>query len=170
VDIPLVAIATIEPTREFSRIVRINHRRTVTIAGDIDTDVANTNEVINDTRNRFLPELQSQYPDLAISLEGEIKNSRETNTSILSGSILGVRGVYLLLSLQFRNYREPFIVLLNIPLALISVIWGHWLMGLGLTMPSMIGFVSLAGVVVNDSILLVEYESREILGEINKIK
>ena len=157
VDIPLVAIATIEPTREFSRIVRINHRRTVTIAGDIDADVANTNEVINDTRNRFLPALQNQYPDLAISLEGEVKNSRETNTSILSGFILGVCGVYLLLCLQFRNYREPFIVLLNIPLALIGVIWGHWLMGLDFTMPSMIGFVSLAGVVVNDSILLVEY-------------
>lgn len=92
-----------------------------------------------------------------ISLEGEVKNSRETNSSVLSGFILGVAGVYLLLSLQFRNYREPFTVLMNIPLALIGVIWGHWLMGLDLTMPSMIGFVSLAGIVVNDSILLVEY-------------
>lgn len=160
VDIPLVAIATIEPAREFSRIVRINHQRTVTISGDIDAEIANTNEVINDTRNRFLPALQSQYPDVLISLEGEVKNSRETNTSILSGFILGVAGVYLLLSLQFRNYREPCIVLLNIPLALIGVIWGHWLMGLDLTMPSMIGFVSLAGIVVNDSILLVEYVKR----------
>ncbi len=157
VDIPLVAIATIDPTREFSRIVRINHQRTVTISGDIDAEIANTNEVINDTRDRFLPELRNLYPDLLISLEGEVKNSRETNTSVLSGFILGVAGVYLLLSWQFRNYREPFIVLMNIPLALIGVIWGHWLMGLDLTMPSMIGFVSLAGIVVNDSILLVEY-------------
>ncbi len=157
VDMPLVAIATIEPMREFSRIVRINHQRTVTISGDIDAEIANTNEVINDTRDRFLPELQQQYPGLFISLEGEVKNSRETNRSVLSGFILGVAGVYLLLSLQFRNYREPFIVLMNIPLALIGVIWGHWLMGLDLTMPSMIGFVSLAGIVVNDSILLVEY-------------
>ena len=157
VDIPLVSIATIEPTREFSRIVRINHQRTVTISGDIDAKIANTNEVISDTRHRFLPELRNRYPDLFISLEGEVKNSRETNTSVLSGFILGVVGVYLLLSLQSRNYREPCIVLMNIPLALIGVIWGHWLMGLDLTMPSMIGFVSLAGIVVNDSILLVEY-------------
>ncbi len=157
VAIPLVAIATIEPTREYSRIVRINHQRTVTISGDIDAEIANTNDVINDTRARFLPTLQKQYPGLFISLEGEVKNSRETNRSVLSGFILGVAGVYLLLSLQFRNYREPFIVLMNIPLALIGVIWGHWLMGLDLTMPSMIGFVSLAGIVVNDSILLVEY-------------
>jgi multidrug efflux pump subunit AcrB len=116
--------------------------------------------VINDTRDRFLPDLRNLYPDLFISLEGEVKNSRETNTSVLSGFILGVAGVYLLLSLQFRNYREPFVVLMNIPLALIGVIWGHWLMRLDLTMPSMIGFVSLAGIVVNDSILLVEYVKR----------
>jgi multidrug efflux pump subunit AcrB len=157
VDIPLSAIATIEPAREFSRIVRIHHQRTVTISGDIDAKIANTNEVIHDTRNRFLSALQNQYPEVSISLEGEVKNSRETNASLLSGFILGVAGVYLLLSLQFRNYREPLIVLLNIPLALMGVIWGHWLMGLDLTMPSMIGFVSLAGVVVNESILLVDY-------------
>ena len=101
--------------------------------------------------------LKENYPGIAISLEGEVENSRETNTSVLSGFILGIAGVYLLLSLQFRNYREPFVVLINIPLALIGVIWGHLLMGLDLTLPSMIGFVSLAGIVVNDSILLVEY-------------
>jgi multidrug efflux pump subunit AcrB len=62
-----------------------------------------------------------------------------------------------LLSLQFKNYREPIVVMLNIPLALIGAILGHYIMGLDFTMPSMIGFVSLAGVVVNDSILLVEF-------------
>jgi multidrug efflux pump subunit AcrB len=66
-------------------------------------------------------------------------------------------GVFLLLSLQFRNYREPLVVMMNIPLALIGAIMGHLIMGLDFTLPSMIGFVSLAGVVVNDSILLVEF-------------
>ncbi len=155
--IPLAAIAQIKEVREFSRIVRINHQRTITISGDIDSEIANTNEVINDTKKRFLPQLQQKYPGLRFSLEGEVKNSKETNTSVLSGFIFGVAGVYLLLCLIFRNYWEPFIVLINIPLALIGVIWGHLIMGLDLTLPSMIGFVSLAGIVVNDSILLVEY-------------
>ena len=66
-------------------------------------------------------------------------------------------GVYLLCIFQFRNYREPVVVLSTIPMALIGVIGGHLIMGLDLTMPSMIGFVSLSGVVVNDSILLVEF-------------
>ncbi len=160
VDIPLIAIADISEKREFSRIMRINHQRTVTISGDIDADVANTNEIISDTRKRFLSELQLRYPGLYISLEGEVKNSKETNTSVLSGFILGIIGVYFLLSFQFKNYSEPLVVLMNIPLALIGVIWGHKLMGLDITMPSMIGFVSLAGIVVNDSILLVEYVKR----------
>jgi HAE1 family hydrophobic/amphiphilic exporter-1 len=95
-----------------------------------------------------------------ISLEGEVKNSRETNTSVLTGFLLGICGVYFLLSFQFRNYRELLIVLMNIPLALIGVVWGHKLMGLDITLPSMIGFVSLAGIVVNDSILLVEFVKR----------
>lgn len=163
VDIPLSAIANISEKREFSRIIRINHQRTVTISGDIDADVANTNEVINDTRERFLNDLQQRYPGMYISLEGEVKNSQETNTSVIIGFILGISGVYFLLSFQFRNYREPLVVLMNIPLALIGVVWGHKLMGLDITMPSMIGFVSLAGIVVNDSILLVEFVKRRCL-------
>ncbi len=65
--------------------------------------------------------------------------------------------MFVILSYQFRSYLEPFVVLLAIPLALIGVLWGHWLLGYALSMPSIMGFVSLAGVVVNDSILLVQY-------------
>lgn len=157
VDIPLSAIAVVEEKREFSRINRVDHQRTVTITGDIDSEISNTNEIISDTRKRFLSELQQRYPNMSISLEGEVKNSQETNLSVLMGFVLGIAGVFFLLSFQFRNFREPWIVLMNIPMALIGVIWGHKLMGLDITMPSMIGFVSLAGIVVNDSILLVEF-------------
>ncbi len=160
VDIPLSAMARITENRTVSTIKRVDHHRTVTISGDIDANLANTNEVITDTRKRFLSDLQLRYPELIIGLEGEVKNSAETNASVLTGFILGISGVYFLLSFQFRNYREPLVVLMNIPLALIGVVWGHKLMGLDITMPSMIGVVSLAGIVVNDSILLVEYVKR----------
>ncbi len=155
--IPLSAIAQIEMERGYSRIIRIDHQRTVTVTGDVDAQSANTQELMAQLRKTLLPTLLEQYPDVEVSLEGEVKNSQETNRSILNGFLLALFGVYLLLSLQFKNFREPILVLINIPLALIGVIWGHVLMGLDLTMPSLIGFVSLAGVVVNDSILLVEY-------------
>jgi multidrug efflux pump subunit AcrB len=154
---PLSAVAEIKEQREFSRVVRINHQRTVTVLSDVDTKIANTKEIIKHTREKFLPQLKQKYPSISFGLEGEVKKDSETSGSIFIGFILGIIGIYLLLSLQFQNYKEPIVVLLNIPLALIGVIWGHLFMGLDMGLPSMIGFVAMAGVVVNDSILLVEF-------------
>ncbi len=155
--IPLTSIAIITETREFARIGHVNHLRTVNIYGDVDANIANTSEVIKGLEINFLSTLQQRYPNVNFGLKGEVENGTETKVSILTGFGLGAFGVFLLLSLQFRNYREPLLVMINIPLALIGAIWGHFIMGLDFTMPSMIGFVSLAGVVVNDSILLVEF-------------
>ncbi|MBT5230800.1 MAG: efflux RND transporter permease subunit, partial [Methylococcales bacterium] len=155
--IPLVSVATITEERLFSRIGHINHQRTVNVYGDVEAEVANTSEVVLSLRNNFLDTVQTRYPGVHFNLKGEVENGAETRISILTGFGLGAFGVFLLLSLQFRNYREPVIVMLNIPLALIGAIWGHFIMGLDFTLPSMIGFVSLAGIVVNDSILLVEF-------------
>jgi multidrug efflux pump subunit AcrB len=155
--IPLSSVAIITEEREYARIGHINHRRTVNIYGDVEADIANTSEVIGSLEKNFLSTLQERFPDIGFSLKGEVEKGTETKVSILTGFGLGAFGVFLLLSLQFRNYREPVIVMINIPLALIGAIWGHLIMGLEFTLPSMIGFVSLAGVVVNDSILLVEY-------------
>jgi multidrug efflux pump subunit AcrB len=155
--IPLSSIAVITEKRGFARIGHVNHQRTVTIFGDVDAAEANTAEIIADTEKYFLNGLEQRYPDVSISFKGEVENGTETKMSILSGFALGALAVFLLLSLIFKNYREPAIVMLNIPLALIGAIWGHLLMGLDFTLPSMIGFVSLAGIVVNDSILLVVF-------------
>jgi len=162
VAIPLSSVATVTEKRGFARIGRINHQRTVTIFGEVDAAIANTSEIIAGTESDFLPGLQQRYPDITIKLKGEVENGTETRMSILSGFGLGALGVFLLLSLIFKNYREPAIVMLNIPLALIGAIWGHLLMGLDFTLPSMIGFVSLAGIVVNDSILLVVFVKHHI--------
>ena len=153
--IPLTAIADIETGRGFSRINRVNGQRTVTVQGDVDVTVANANEIVSDTRAKFFPQLATRYPDVSVSLQGQNKEAQTTQRSMLSGFILGLIGVYLLLSFQFRSYLEPLIVMLIIPFALIGAVVGHILLGLEFTMPSMLGFVALAGVVVNDSILLV---------------
>jgi len=155
--IPLTAIADIEMGRGYSRINRVNGQRTVTVQGDIDVTVANANEILKDTGKVFFPELLKRYPDVSVTLEGQNKKAQKTQKSMLSGFILGLIGVYLLLSFQFKSYIEPFIVMVIIPFALIGAIVGHILLGLDFTMPSMLGFVALAGVVVNDSILLVNF-------------
>ena len=156
-EIPLSSVATVTEERHFARIGHINHQRTVNIYGDVDADIANTSDVITGLKVNFLDSLEERYPSVSFALKGEVENGTETKMSILTGFGLGAFGVFLLLSMQFQNYREPLIVMINIPLALIGAIWGHFIMGLDFTLPSMIGFVSLAGIVVNDSILLVEF-------------
>ena len=160
--IPLSSVAEIQMTRGFSRISRVNNQRAVTVYGDIDADVNNTNQVLNDVTKRWLPEFEKNYPELRLVYEGEVKNAGTTQKSMMSAFILGLFGVFILLSFQFESYSEPLVVLVAIPLALIGVIWGHLIMGLEFTMPSMLGFVSLAGIVVNDSILLVEFVKRRV--------
>ncbi|MCW8920598.1 MAG: efflux RND transporter permease subunit, partial [Sedimenticola sp.] len=156
-QVPLNTVAVIQNSRGFSRIQRVNGVRTVTIQGDLDTRLANAREIINHTRANFLPELLSRYPGIEVAVEGESKESAKTGQSMLRGFGIGLVGIFILLSFQFRSYVEPLVVMSIIPLALIGVIWGHLLMGLSLTMPGIIGFTSLAGIVVNDSILLVEF-------------
>ncbi|WP_261843315.1 efflux RND transporter permease subunit [Aliamphritea ceti] len=160
--IPLGNVAEIVPTRSFSRIHRIDNLRTVTVLGDIDANLNNTNAVLGDMKQSFLPGFAARYPDVKLVLKGEVAEGGETQGSMGTSLLMGLAGIFILLSFQFRSYMEPFIVMVNIPLALIGVIWGHWLLGLDITMPSMLGFVSLAGIVVNDSILLVEFVKRRI--------
>ncbi len=160
--IPLVNVAEIMSTRDYSRIQRINAQRTVTIYGDIDATVNNTQAIFQDLQKTFLAEFKQQYPDISIHFEGEIKEGPLTRNSMRNSMILGLIGIFALLSLQFRSYAEPILVMANIPLAFIGVIFGHLLMGLDITMPSLLGFVSLAGIVVNDSILLVEFVKQHI--------
>ncbi len=160
--IPLVNVATISNTRDYSRIQRINAQRAVTIYGDIDAAVNNTQAVFKDLETNFLAGFKQNYPDINIHFEGEIKEGPLTRNSMRSSMLLGLLGVFILLSLQFRSYTAPILVMSNIPLAFIGVIFGHLLLNLDITMPSLLGFVSLAGIVVNDSILLVEFIQKHI--------
>ena len=156
-QIPLGAVATLETGRGFARISRINSRRTVTIRGDVDTKVANTDEIIADTRARFLPEFKQRYPDVDIILEGQAKEAQKTGNSMRKALMLGIFGIYILLSFQLKSYIQPLLIIAAIPLAFIGVVLGHLIVGLDLSMTSIMGFISLAGVVVNDSILIVTF-------------
>ncbi len=153
--VPLSAVTDVESARGWSRIARVNGLRTVTLRGDIDGRRTNMVALVDRMRRAFLPEFQTKYPDVTVAFEGELKEGATTRASIFRGMLVGLLGVFILLSFQFRSYLEPFVVMVAIPLALIGVVAGHLIMGISLSMPSILGFVSLAGIVVNDSILLV---------------
>ncbi len=155
--VPLSAVAEVGISRGYARISRVNGQRTVTVQGDVDVKVANANEILRDLESNFFPALQERYPGVAISLQGQNKEASTTQQSMIAGFLLGLIGVYLLLCFLFRNWVEPVIVMAIIPFALGGAIVGHMVLGLDFTMPSVLGFVALAGVVVNDSILLVNF-------------
>ncbi|MHC4937597.1 MAG: efflux RND transporter permease subunit [Planctomycetota bacterium] len=157
-QVPLGTVATVEESRGLARIARVDRRRTVTVIGDVDSRYANTAVIMGIFGEEVIPGMKERGFD--VSLEGEMSEGAETQKSMMRALLIGMIGVFVLLSFQFRSYLEPITVMLAIPFALIGVIWGHWAMGLALTMPSIMGFASLAGVVVNDSILLVAFLKR----------
>ena len=154
-QVPLSTVAEIENETGWSRIARVDGRRTVTVRGDVDALQTNTVKVIAQLEREFFPQLAERHPEIVVSYEGEIKETGTTQASMRRSMLVGLLGIFVLLSFQFRSYIEPLIVMAAIPFALIGVTAGHFLMGIDLSMPSLLGLVSLAGIVVNDSILLV---------------
>lgn len=152
--VPLSAVAEISQDRGWARIQRIDGRRTVSVQGVVSAP-GNAAEIIGHTGEAFLPGLRERYPDLAISLEGAARETAKTGASVRRNLILGVVGIYLLLAFQFRSYIEPLAVMVAIPMSIVGAFWAHFLLGLELSMPSMVGLAALTGVVVNDTILLV---------------
>jgi len=157
-------VARIPEVRGYSRLHRVDGRPTVTLEGLVDASASTTSAVIGDTMSRFVPDWLARHPDIELDVEGETDQAGQTLGSLRRGFFLGFIGMYLLLALQFRSYLEPLVVVAIIPLSLIGVVLGHLLLGHELTMPSLLGFVSLAGIVVNDSILLVTFVEKR-LGE-----
>ncbi len=156
-DVPLGSVADIEQVRGYSRIQHVEGQRTITIQGNLDTEQNNATEILADTQAKFLPQLQQRFPNVRVIFEGETQENEKTAASMLRAVAIGLIGIFVVLSFEFRSYREPFLVMAIIPMALIGVFWGHLLMGLTLSMPSILGLISLAGIAVNDSILLVAF-------------
>lgn len=156
-QLPLSAVAILENQRSYVRIQRINGLRTVTVMADVNNHKANSGETLAKVKSEWLVQINQQYPDVRIDFEGSAKETAKTGSSMAKGFLIGLFGLFAILSFQFRSYLEPTVVMLAIPLALIGVLWGHLLLGHNLSMPSIMGFISLAGIVVNDSILLVQY-------------
>jgi hydrophobic/amphiphilic exporter-1 (mainly G- bacteria), HAE1 family len=155
--IPVTSVVDFERKRGYARIVSIDGVRTLTLEGNIDRSIANTTDIIAKFKKEFLPEFQKRHPDVLVKIRGSAERTSKTSGSMASLFLVGIIGVYILLCFQFKSYSEPFIIMMAIPFAMIGVIWGHLFMGISLSMPSLLGFVSLSGIVVNDSILLVEF-------------
>ena len=160
VEIPFSTAATMESTRGPASIQRKDRRRVVNVTADVDEQVGNANEIIADLQANVLPDLMADHPGVRYGLAGEQEDQKETLVGLAKGFLIALFAIYGLLAIAFRSYLQPVIVMSAIPFGLIGAIWGHIAMGLNLTILSMFGIVALTGVVVNDSLVMVDFINR----------
>jgi len=158
--IPLSELAAFNTTTSASAIYRDRQRRAVSVTADLDKD--NTNQkALTEDLVQFLDNYFAGEPDLTYSLEGQAESEREANSSFLLGFLLVLLAIYALLAIPFKSFSQPFIVMSIIPLAIIGAIIGHLLLGLSFSMLSVMGILALTGIVVNDSLVLVDYINQQ---------
>jgi len=161
-EVPFSTVAVAEFGRSYSSISRTDRSRSITITADIDKATpTNANEVVASLEAKVLPEIRQKFPQINYSFEGEQKDQRQSVQEMMQKFLIALLGMYVLMAIPLRSYVQPMIVMSVIPFGLVGAIFGHWVMGFVLSIMSMCGIVALAGVVVNDSLVLVDYVNRK---------
>ncbi len=157
-EVPFSQVAETEFGYGFSNINRRDRRRTVTVYAQVDASKnANANEILNKLKEGELKTLLADIPGLSYTYEGQRADQTQTMKELLQGVIFAVFLIFALLAIPFKSYLQPLIVVSAIPFGLVGAVWGHMILGVDLTILSMFGLVALTGVVVNDSLVLVDY-------------
>jgi len=159
-DVPLAQIARVKPGRAYTAINRRNGRRTVTVTANVEP-MSQTSQVQATLESEVLPQLAEHFPGLSYRWEGRQQDMMESTSSLFSGLFLALFAIYALLAVPFRSYYQPIIVMIAIPFGIVGAVLGHIIMGYSLSLMSMMGIVALCGVVVNDSLILIDYANRQ---------
>lgn len=155
-SVPLSSVATIEPQRGFESLRHRDGKLAIKVSGDVDEATSNANELITQINEKVLPDLIEKYHIEAL-YEGRAEDQAHTLADMKLGAYIGLVLIYVVLAWIFGSYVWPFPVMAIIPLGLAGAIFGHWLMGMDLTIVSLFGLFGLAGIVVNNSIILVSF-------------
>lgn len=154
---PITELADIEVARTDSLIYRTDQMRAITISADVDEDQANAMNIVSDLKQSFVPLLVELFPNINVRWRGQQEQTDESMWSIILGFVLVIGAMYLLLTIEFKSYIQPILVLSIIPFGFIGAIAGHLWMQLPLTLFSIYGLIALSGIVVNDSIVLIDF-------------
>lgn len=152
--------ARAEITRGFAVIQRADRRRAVNVTADVDPALTNATRVNGDLRDRVLPELLAAFPAMRYTFEGEQRQQQEIFAGLEAGFALALFLIFALLAIPFRSYLQPLLVMTAIPFGIVGAVIGHLALGMNLTILSFFGVVALTGVVVNNSLILVDFINR----------
>lgn len=160
-DIPLNEVAEIKIGRGSSTITRVDRQRIVNITADINKERINANKVVADFKE-WLPTILKNHPEVSFDMEGEQREQRKFGKSLAFGFAIALISMFILLAIPFGSFTQPLMVMSIIPFSIIGAIGGHAIMGLSLSISSVMGLLALIGVVVNDSLVLVDYTNKRI--------
>jgi multidrug efflux pump subunit AcrB len=149
----------------YPNVTRRNGMAIARVQGKIDRAATTSTAISAVVIDELAPLLAQDFPGVEIHIGGATEEQQKSQSSMITSLGLGLIGVYMVLAFQFRSYTLPIVVMLSIPFALIGTILGHWTLGLDISMPSLIGFASLAGIVVNNAILFLTFFQSHLEGD-----
>jgi multidrug efflux pump subunit AcrB len=166
IEIPLHEAVELKRGRAYTTIDRRNGRRVVTVSADVRPR-SQADQVTRSLLTDTLPNLQQKYPGLTYGFEGRQADRRESMQSLLTGLLLALVVIYAMLAVPFNSFIQPLIIMMSIPFGIVGAVAGHLIMGYSLSIMSMFGVVALSGVVINDSLVLIDFANREQRSEMN---
>ena len=159
-EVPLWQVANVSPGLSPNTILRVDRQRTVSVTADFDKQNGDLTLVQDEVRS-WLEQQIVGYPGTSFEMAGEARDQKDSKQGLILGGTALAFLIYILLAIPFKSYSQPLIVMSVIPFGLVGAVIGHWIMGVDLTLLSFMGMLALSGVVVNDSLVLVDYTNRK---------
>jgi len=156
-EVPLSEVAEVSFGTGPASIYRRDRRRVITISADVNEEETTLNKVLDRLESTIIPEMQGKIPGFRVSFEGEQRQQADAMDALTRGFIIALFVMYALLAIPFRSYVQPFIILAIVPFGFVGALIGHIFMGLSLSTLSLWGIVALSGIVINDSLVLIDY-------------
>lgn len=159
-EIPFYEVADVRFSRGLAEIKRVDRRRVITVTAEVDETRANPAEILASLRKDFFPGLLKRLPSVRLRFEGQARERKDSVGSLMRGFFFAGAVIFLILATLFRSYFQPIVVMTAIPFGIVGAIWGHIIMGFDISMMSLMGIVALSGVVVNDSLVFLDFANR----------
>jgi multidrug efflux pump subunit AcrB len=159
-SVPFSTVAEIEFGDSYSSITRVDGRRAIAISANANKTKVEPSKVVKEIQADFLPYLEQKYPSMSVSLDGESADEQSALVSLMQGFFFALFTIYALMAIPLKSYSQPLIIMSVIPFGMIGALFGHFILGLSMSILSLCGIIALAGVVVNDSLILVDFVNR----------
>ncbi|MGY6215883.1 efflux RND transporter permease subunit [Methylolobus aquaticus] len=156
-SVPLSALADVDFSPGYSQLIRQDRRRVLEVVARVDPELADVNAIYRDLEEAYLPSLRQRLPTLSMDFGQDRQEQDAMLKALLHHTLIALALIYALIAVTFRSYTQPLVFLFAVPVAWCGGILAHWLVGLPLSMESLVGMVAASGVVVNDSLVLLDY-------------